>query len=204
MNEIKAIVFDLGKVVFDLSFDRVYQYWANSSGKQFEEIKKRFIFDDIFNKFETNDISSNQFREAISQRLGLKLSDEEFDKGWCDLYLDKYTEIDNLLIHLKTKYKIVALTNTNVIHNSVWRIKYADTLKYFQKIFSSYELGTRKPESKIFEIVIEYLNLKPEQTLFLDDNIDNINGAKSMGIATILVTSIEQMKNDLKLLGIVE
>jgi len=204
MTDLKAIIFDLGKVVFDLSFDRVFQSWATSSGRPFDDIKIKFVFDELFDKFEKSEISEEQFREVVSQRLGIKLSDEDFDKGWCDLYLDKYSDIDNMLVNLKSKYRIIALTNTNSIHNNVWRRKYANTLNHFEKIFSSHELATRKPERKIFEIVLDYLNLKPEQTLFLDDNIDNINGAKKIGILTILVTSNAQMKKDINQFAIIE
>lgn len=203
MINIQAIIFDLGKVVFDVSFDRVYRHWAATSGRSFEEIKSRFVFDDIFNRFEKNEISPKQFRLAISDRLGITISDEDFDAGWCDLYLDEYLNMDQFLLNLKSNYRLVALTNTNAIHNDIWRKKYADTLLLFEKIFSSYELKTRKPESRIYEIVLQYLDLKPEQTLFLDDNIDNINGAKNLGLQAILVTSTEQMIEDLRLLGIV-
>lgn len=197
MTEIKSIIFDLGKVIFDLSFDRVFQSWATSSGRQFADIKNKFAFDNIFYEFERNDISPTQFRTAILQRLDITLSDKEFDNGWCNLYLDTYKDIDNFLIDLKSNYRLIALTNTNVIHNDTWRARYADTLLHFEKIFSSHELKTRKPESKIYEIVLDYLKLKPEQTIFLDDNEENINGAKKLGILTILVTSNEQMKVDL-------
>ena len=204
MTDLKAIIFDLGKVVFDLSFDRVFQSWATSSGMPFDDIKIKFVFDELFYKFEKSEISEEQFREVVSRRLGIKLSDEEFDKGWCDLYLDKYSDIDNMLINLKSKYRIIALTNTNSIHNNVWRRKYANTLNHFEKILCSHELATRKPEREIFEIVLDYLNLKPEQTLFLDDNTDNINGAKKIGILTILVTSNAQMKKDINQFAIIE
>jgi epoxide hydrolase-like predicted phosphatase len=194
MTATKAIIFDLGKVVFDLSFDRVFQNWANTSGQSFEEIKSRFVFDEVFDRFEKNEISPDQFRAAISQRLNIHLSDEDFDNGWCDLYLGTYAGIDNLLISLKRKYRLVALTNTNAIHYKVWPTKYAETLSHFEKIFSSHELMTRKPEAKIFEMVLEYLNMEPGQTLFLDDNTDNINGAENLGIPALLVTSQEQMR----------
>ena len=198
MSELKAIIFDLGKVVFDLSFDRVYEHWAHSSGRHFEEIKGRFVFDAIYDKFEKNEISPKQFRELISQRLDIEISDEDFDNGWCSLYLDTYRGIEDLLISLKQKYSIVALTNTNAIHANVWREKYSDTLIHFEKIFTSHELAARKPEANIFETVLNYLNVKPDETLFLDDNLDNINGAKKLGISTILVTSYEQMVHDLE------
>jgi len=202
MHIYKAIIFDLGKVVFDLSFDRTFQFWANASGKQFDDIKNKFQFDDIFDKFEKDEIASGQFRTEISQRLNLKLSDQEFDKGWCDLYLETYSGIDNLLEELKQNYKIVALTNTNIIHSKVWKMKYADTLRHFQKVFSSHELKERKPDTKAYQIVLDYLRVEPQQVVFLDDNIDNIKGAGQLGIKTILVTSYKQMTEELKANGL--
>jgi glucose-1-phosphatase len=204
MVEFKALIFDLGKVVFDLSFDRVFETWATSSNGQFEEIKSKFLFDQLFDKFEKNEVSAKEFRATISKRLNLNLSDKDFDNGWCDLYLDIYNDIDDLLAELKSNYKLVALTNTNIIHNKVWRVKYADTLRQFEKIFASHEIETRKPERKSYEIVLDYLKCKPTETIFLDDNLDNIRGAEKLGIATVFVTSTEQMKNELQKYGVLK
>lgn len=202
MNETKAIIFDLGKVVFALSFDRIFQFWANASGKEFDDLKNKFQFDITFEKLEKDEISSTQFRHEISKRLDLEINDQEFDKGWCDLYLETYTGIDDLLAALQKNYKLVALTNTNIIHHKVWKIKYAHTLAYFQKIFSSYEIRERKPDQKAFQIVLDYLHVAPHKTVFPDDNIEKINTAKKLGLKTILVTSFEQMTNDLHEIGI--
>lgn len=203
MDNYKAVIFDLGKVVFDLSFDRTFKFWANASGRQVDDIKRKFQFDNIFDKFEKNEIPSKQFRSEISRRLELNLSDQEFDEGWCDLYLDTYNGIDNLLADLKQNYKLVALTNTNIIHSKIWEIKYSDTLQYFQKIFSSHEVKARKPERKAYQIVLDYLQVEPQQTVFLDDNIDNIKGAEQLGLKTILVTSYEQMTDELRKIELV-
>lgn len=97
--KIKAIVFDLGKVVFDISFDKVFQHWTRASGKDFSEIKKRFTFNEIFDNFEKDIISADEFRNKISKELNFKISDEEFDKGWCALYLDVYPGIDKLYLN---------------------------------------------------------------------------------------------------------
>lgn len=199
----KALVFDLGKVVFDLSFDRVFQSWAARSGKSFDAIKSRFAFDLFFEQSERNEISPEQFRKAVMQRLDISLSDAEFDACWCDLYLDAYPGIDELLIRLKANYKLVALTNTNEIHEPVWRKRYAGTLTHFEKIFTSYEMGTRKPEALSYRLVLEYLACEPGEVLFLDDNEENTRGAEEPGIATILVTSFEQMKNELQRSGVI-
>lgn len=202
MAAYKAIIFDLGKVVFDLSFDRVFQFWANASSGHYDEIKGKFRFDAIFDKFEKAEITPKEFRLEISKRLGFTLTDQAFDAGWCDLYLDTYRGIDNLLAKLKRQYRLVALTNTNSIHSTVWKIKYARTLRYFQKVFCSHELKERKPDAKAYQIVLDYLQVEPSQVVFLDDNLDNIKGADQLGIKTVLVTSYEQMAAELQALGL--
>ncbi|MEO8151028.1 MAG: HAD family phosphatase [Bacteroidia bacterium] len=202
MKKYETIIFDLGKVVFDLSFDRTFQFWATASGNHFDDIKSKFHFDEFFDKFERSEISPEQFRTEISQRLSLKLIDEDFDKGWCDLYLDTYNGIDKLLTNLKRNHKLVALTNTNIIHDRVWKVKYADTLRHFEKIFCSHEIKTIKPEKKAYQIVLDYLQLKPQQAIFLDDNIDNIKAAAELGISTIWVTSQLQMIDQLRKNGL--
>ncbi len=198
----KAIIFDLGKVIFDVSFDRTYQYWATASGSKFEDIKHRFKFDEVYDKFETAELTAPEFRTKMSEKLNINLSDAEFDVGWCNLYLRKYDGIDNLLNELKKNYKIIALSNTNEIHARVWKVKYKETLALFDKVFSSYEMKARKPSKESYQMVLDHLQLKPEETVFLDDNILNCEGAKMLGMTTILVTSQEQMKAELKNLGL--
>lgn len=204
MATFQAVIFDLGKVIFDLSFDRVFQSWAASSGREFDDIKRKFMFDELYDTFERNEIAAEEYRAAVSRRLDIRLSDEDFDRGWCDLYLDVYEDIDDILVRLKPDYKLVALTNTNILHHNVWSVRYADTLRHFEKVFSSHEIGVRKPEEKSFEIVLNYVQWKPIETIFLDDSADNITGADKLGMATILVTSPTRMKEELRRHGLLQ
>jgi putative hydrolase of the HAD superfamily len=202
MTSYKALIFDLGKVVFDLSFDQVFQSWACASNRQVDELKAKFEFDEVFDQFEKAAITPHKFRLAVSQKLNLTLSDHAFDAGWCALYLDTYPGIDHLLSQLRQQYQLVALTNTNSIHSLVWKEKYASTLRYFQHVFSSHELQARKPEAPAYQCVLDYLQVAPQQVVFLDDNPDNITGAAQLGLATILVTSYQQMVAQLQEMGV--
>jgi epoxide hydrolase-like predicted phosphatase len=197
MNSCKALVFDLGKVVFEYSWDLTFQYWAKASGKTFEEIKNNFVFDEVYTGFERNDVTPEEFREIISVRLGMDISDEQFDKGWCNLFMDVFPGMEELLSGLKNNYRLIALTNTNSIHATVWRTKYAGAVAHFEKIFSSHELHTRKPEPKAYTLVLDYLRTKPGETIFLDDLRENTATAASLGMKTITVKSTQQMKKEL-------
>jgi len=202
MSKYKAIVFDCGGVIFTCSFDKALNYWAMVSGKDISEIKNKFDFDEIFQKLERGEINSTAFRKHALSKLGLKISDEKFDKGWNSIYLDLVPGIKQLLQELKQKHRLVALTNTSEIHAKKWRIIYASILNYFEKVFSSHEIHARKPERKAYKTVLNYLQLNPDEVIFLDDNIENVQAASEMNIASIHVTSFKQMVEDLSKLGV--
>lgn len=194
----KALIFDLGKVVFDVSFDRTFAYWSRASGTPVDEIRSTFRFDEIYEQFEIAAITPQQFRKAIGERNNFRLPDEQFDAGWCNLYLDVYPEVVELIQQLKADYRMVALTNTNEIHARVWPQKYADALSHFEKVFSSHELRLRKPDPEIFNVTLQWLNMQPGEVLFIDDNTDNIAAAEKMGIKTVLAVSPEQIVREVK------
>ena len=202
MSKYKAIVFDCGGVVFTFSFDNVFNYWAMVSGKDINEIKNKFDFDEIFKRLERGEINSTAFRKHVLSKLRLKISDEKFDKGWNSIYLEAVPGIKQLLQKLKQKYRLVALTNTNEIHAKKWGTMYASILNYFEKVFSSHEIHTRKPEQKAYNTVLNYLQLNPDEVIFLDDNTEYVQAASEMNIASIHVTSFKQMVEDLSKLGV--
>jgi putative hydrolase of the HAD superfamily len=174
MSKYKAIVFDCGGVIFTCLFDKALNYWAMVSGKNISEIKNKFDFDEIFQKLERGEINSTAFRKHALSKLGLKISDEKFDKGWNSIYLDLVPGIKQLLQELKQKHRLVALTNTNEIHAKKWRIMYASILDCFERVFS-----------------LNYLRLNPDEVIFLDDNTENVQAASEMNIASIHVTSFK-------------
>lgn len=199
---IKAIIFDLGEVVFHCSFDRTFEYWAMLTGESADAIKQRFVFGELFVAFERNDIPPDVFRQDVARQLGCDISEKDFTTGWNAIYMDAVPGIDRLLGNLRQQYKLVALTNTNSVHATVWPGKYADLLVHFDKIFSSHEMRKRKPGEAAFNMVLDYLQLPAGEVLFLDDKEEYLTGAQHIGIETIQVTSFAQMVSDMELKGV--
>ena len=196
----KALIFDLGNVVFNVDMNLIPIHWAERSGIPLEKIKKYFETDKSFDKFERGDLTEEEYRKITNENLGMNLSEKDFDEGLTALYLDETDDINSLLKELKKNYRIVALSNTNIIHKRVWRKKYKDTMDQFEKIFSSHEINTRKPETEPYLIALNYLKMKPEEVIFLDDKPENIEPAKTLGMKTLTVKSPAQMRNELKTL----
>jgi epoxide hydrolase-like predicted phosphatase len=202
MNYYKALIFDLGKVVFEVSFEMAYAYWGKLANMDSETVRKRFKFDEAYDLFSENKITSAQYAKHVSELIAIPLTEEEFENGWNRIYLDEFPGIGKTLEKLKENYRIVALTNTNATHAKVWPHRYADVLKHFEKIFSSHEMGVRKPAERAYTIVLDYLDLAPSEVIFLDDTVPNVIGAEAIGIKSITVKSSTQMISELRTAGI--
>jgi epoxide hydrolase-like predicted phosphatase len=202
VQKYRAIIFDCGGVIFDFYPDNVFEHWAAVSGKDANSIKHKFVLDEAYHEFERGEIDVSSFRKHILHMIDLKISDEDFDSGWNNLYGDFVPGIERLLQDLKNKYRLVALTNTNEIHARKWRSMCAPILRYFEKVFSSHEIHARKPEREAYDIVLKYLGLSPEEVIFLDDNPAYVSAASRMRIPSIQVTSFTQMVRELKNLGV--
>lgn len=74
--------------------------------------------------------------------------------------------------------------------------------KLFDHLIFSNEVGMRKPNPKIYQMILERLGLSPEECLFIDDHEVNLEGARELGIDTVLFTSTDKLKRDLGIRGI--
>src|ERR1017187_1304763 len=115
-SKYKAIIFDIGNVIFDISFDLVFDHIEKISGKKAADIKANFVFNEVFESFERGHITPEEFLKEFNRQTQLNLTLEEFDASWNAIYLDAFEGIDELLIHLKKSFRVVALSNTNILH----------------------------------------------------------------------------------------
>lgn len=198
----KALIFDLGNVIIDISPKNTCDYWADLCGIDPMELYVAFPFDETYAQFERGEISQEIFMAHVKKCLKIDISEDDFISGWKRILIQIRRNIQELLQELSTSYRIVALSNTNEIHVPMWLEMCTPILPYFEKIFSSNEIGFRKPEHNAYQYVLDYLRLPPEQIVFLDDNHENILAAANIGMKTIHVNSYEQMLNELTKIGI--
>lgn len=197
-NGLEAAIFDLGGVIFGISLKPIIKSWAESAGVPPQKIAEKFKADSHYERFETGEISPDEYRAYVCRVHGIQLSDEDFDRGWNDIYLDVIPGMESILEELQKHLRLVVLTNTNQIHASEWRKRYRDILTYFEKVFASHEIGARKPNSEAFQIVLDHLNIEPDKVVFIDDRVENVRGAESVGLRGILTPTPAQVVEKLQ------
>ncbi|MCE7063230.1 HAD family phosphatase [Dyadobacter sp. CY343] len=205
-TRIKNIIFDLGDVILNIDVPVASQSFAELSGREQSEILAIFNENEIFRQFETGSMDEAGFRNFIREILEFDdLSDEAIDTAWNSLLLDLPPERVELLKNLGTQYRLFLLSNTSSIHiTQVNKILEASTgvkklQDLFETVFLSYEMGVMKPDPLIYQKVLAQAGIKAEETLFLDDNYDNIQAAAKLGIEVIHVqkptTILEYLKD---------
>jgi epoxide hydrolase-like predicted phosphatase len=192
---IKNLIFDLGGVILDLSVESTLDCFTQLSGMPKEKVKDLFISSPGFIEYEKGSIDDKAFRDFLKATYSVSASDDEIDRCWNAMLVGIPPAKLDLLKRLQNEFRVYLLSNTNGIHiqhingTLLPEMKKAPLEHYFHKAYYSHSMGKRKPDAEIFEQVIEENHLVPEQTLFLDDYAVNIEGAKSVGIKTIHVTS---------------
>ena len=104
-----------------------------------------------------------------------------------------------LLTKLKEKYTLVLVSNQ--IRDWLEEVIEQNNLReIFDYTVNSYQVGFRKPNSKIFKHALSITGSKPEEAIFIDDAQINITAANKLGINTILFTDYRNFKQELNFL----
>ncbi len=199
---IRAFVFDLGNVLIRILPERIFQSWGEQSGLDWRQIQARVRFDEVHDAFERGEVTPAQFWAHIRQTYDLPLSDAQLERGWNAIFVEEVPGITGLIRALKSHYRVVVLSNTNAIHVSFFKAAYPETLRDLEYIFASNEIGACKPEVKAYQTVMEYLQMRPEELVFLDDKAANVQAARAIGMQAIEFTAIEAALAELRKIGI--
>jgi putative hydrolase of the HAD superfamily len=167
--------------------------FAKASNRSVEEIRSMIDKSSFFNEYEKGLLTEDEFRAATRKMLQSNLSDDEIDVAWNAMLGEIPAERLQLLKRLRSKFRIFLLSNTNSIHLRHFN-KIVNTVSgepslrsFFDEAYYSHVLKMRKPDREIYEHVLKQHQLNPAFTLFLDDNLPNLQGAEITGIKTFHV-----------------
>lgn len=193
-NMIKAIIFDIGGVVLPKRIEEVYLKLVNDLGidnDSFEDFRKNYDFSGILK----GEDSIEKFLKDVEKKFSLEVNIIE---KWKKIYVDSMpidNEVVNVIKKLKKNYITPSLSNTSKLHAEINRKR--GVFSYFQPALNSCDLGLMKPEKEIYNLILDRLNLKPEECIFIDDRESHIDSAKKLGFKTILFKDSQQLLSDL-------
>lgn len=191
MNEIKHIIFDLGQVIINVDPPRVREVMRSKGVGNVDDLHIRLLEEDAYHELETGELSTDGFRQRVKDIIGIKLSDDDVDEAWNAMLLDIPPERIKFMTRLKSRYKLYMLSNTNHIHWLSYDRYFQDHYDYpsintfFTHCWYSYLMGVRKPDPKIYKMVMEEGGFTPGEVAFIDDLKENVDEASNHGIIPV-------------------
>jgi putative hydrolase of the HAD superfamily len=187
LKNIKNIIFDLGGVIIDIHYQATIESFKKIGFNDFENIYSLIKNTPLFDMLETGKIPPQAFRNEL-RKFKSSLTDEQINTSWNTMIGNMPSDNLPLLRNVRKKYKTYLLSNTNAIHIDYFinyleqKFGYNPLSDMFDKVYFSHEIGQRKPDKEAFETVLHDACLVPSETLFIDDLILNIGGARKAGL----------------------
>jgi putative hydrolase of the HAD superfamily len=183
---IKWLILDAMGVIFEVADDvsdlLIPFLRSKKNSTPFKIIYKSYI------EASSGKITSYKFWNA----LGYTDEYPEIEKEFLENSYKIDPEFTQIAEKLQDNYKLAMLSNDLKEWSEFLRNKF-NINKYFATTVISGEIGYRKPDKRIFEILLKKINSNPEECLFVDDKLENLNSASKLGIKTIRF-----IRNDIK------
>lgn len=181
---IRNVIFDIGNVILKFNINEVLQNFTNNKEQQ------KFILDNIINSpewlgnalIDTGYITRENAIEIVQDRTN-HINDKLISDFWCNY--NNYAEVDKNVLKLIKKlkdnnYRVYLLSNINPYTKEL--VEKSGLFKLVDGYVLSYQEHKVKPYVSIYKTLLERYNLVPKESIFIDDNENNIITGNSLGI----------------------
>ncbi len=194
---IRNIIFDVGMVLADFCWEKV-MHELGFSGEIFERLADATVRSDAWRDYDRSLISDEEILASfIANAPGLEKEIRLFWDHMADT-IERYPYAEDWVGSLKEEgYHCYILSNYSKRTFELTKEKLT-FLKRVDGALFSWQVKLNKPEPEIYRTLLERYQLKPEECVFLDDSLDNVNAARNMGIHAIHFTGIEDAKKKLR------
>jgi putative hydrolase of the HAD superfamily len=201
LNNIKGIIFDLGRVLIKVDLKKGFMNRISSlSGYSEKEIMESLFSDNYFLDYEKGKTSPWDFYQYVANKYNVKIGFGTFVAEWNNIF-DANLDMEKLCLKLMNRYNIGILSDIDILH---WQY-ISDNFNFLKKIKKpvlSFQTGYIKPHPQCYLKAAESIGLEISDCLFIDDRPINVVGAIKTGMKAIVFENILLLLKELSELGI--
>ena len=197
---ISLVAFDMGGVLLFADEQIAMTEFARLSGRSEAQVFEACFSPERKRPHETGRQSWPEFAKTAMSDLGLEISEQQFKEIFCSILVPNPPMLD-LVARVSRKHRIALLSNTSPAHweRSRGLMPFIDV---FDPLIVSFEVGQMKPDGAIFDTLARTSGVPHEQIFFTDDDLDNVEAARSSGLQAVQFTGVDQLLADFERLGI--
>jgi 2-haloacid dehalogenase len=200
---IETIIFDLGGVLIDWNPRYVYRKIFSDEAKM-EDFLTNVTTMEWNEQQDAGHLIADATRELIAKHPESEPEIRAYYDRWTEMLNGAIQETVDILtkVHEGKKYRLYALTNWSG-ELFPYALANFDFLQYFKGIVVSGDEKMKKPDIRIYDLILDRYEIDPKTAVFIDDNERNIKAAATTGLQTIHFKSPQQLAEDLVEMGIV-
>ncbi len=201
---IRFVIFDMDNVLYDYDHPYRLDVLAQMTGRSAEEIDA-VVFQGPEEQAAEAGIPDTwqDYLTQYQRLLGYPISRE----SWIKVRRDMMTEWPDMLAHvdaIKQNHEVALLTNNGMmLKDALYEIAPALEPVFGERGHASAEFGTRKPDPDIYLKICKDYDFKPEESLFIDDRLDNVEGAREAGLTAYQFTTEPEFAGYIRSLGLI-
>lgn len=198
---IKVIISDLGNVLVKNYPQRACRKLTDKCAHNVDEVSW-FAPESVHRLMDTGKVSKQYLYRQAVKNLKLKgVSQKKFEDIYGNIFSNNIP-VQKLMRKLSKSYVMVLLSNTDAIHFEYIQ-KHFPIINIFPHQIASYKVGYVKPQKQIFQAALKKAKCKPSECVFVDDKLENVKGARRLGIKAIQYTTTTNLRSELKKLGVI-
>lgn len=196
---VRVLAFDLGGVLFSDGTKEFIGYLHRSFGVDSARAGE-LLHGDLGSRYREGKLTRDEFWSTLRRTLGLSAGESELEASWLNGYrLDEGTR--DLILDLSQHYDVYYLSD-----NVAERIAAVERRYGFLRLFKggvfSHEAGVRKPDPRIYELLLDRAKVEAGQVVFVDDKGWALAPAARLGMKTVLFRDSQQARRELAQLGV--
>ena len=196
----QLVIFDVGGVVVDMESDRLVHQVSQLLGRSFEEVQKAIYHEELLLPFELGRISPTAYYEGLKKRLKLRWTYEQFVRAWNGIFTE-HTDVTTLMQRLRKRHRLMALTNTNILHLDHIKASYP-SLSVLEDWVASCDVGLRKPDPQLYRLALKRAGVRPSEAVYVDDRPEMVEAGRAVGLTAVRFESGRQLNEDLQAIGL--
>ena len=204
---ITTIIFDLGGVLVRTRWERFTRPVGKMCGLSEVAVMDRIVSGDAYFPFMRGEFDTEEFARRLAGEFGLDgISPDDLMSLWSSVIAaddrsDGERDVFGIVARLWSRYRLAIGSNTDSLHYARG-LEVQPSLRNFQEVLLSFELGRCKPDTEFFTLGLRKLGVRADECAFIDDRPDNVAAARSVGIEGIVFTSTNKLEVDLTALQI--
>lgn len=190
-------LFDLGNTLIKLAYERVLVNIRRDASLTRDELVELLEAPGGYRDMERGAITFAEFYELLRDKGSYRGSMRDFRAVWSDFFDGTIPGAEDLLERIRETYRVAFLSNSNEVHAEVIPRRFATLFRKDDRFVFSHRFRVAKPDPEMFRRALEVIGALPDQVVFIDDLIENVHAARTVGIRAFQFVDAKQLTTEL-------